>query len=413
MKVIHIATAFPRSDQDVITPWLVELIRRQREAGVDAQVLTSAYRGLGDQTISGIPVHRFRYAPKRGETLTHDETVPDLIERHPTRLALVPPYLVAGMRAARSLGKKGPDVAHVHWPMPHALFGASMRSGSAGRTALVSSFYAAELNWTRRRLPWLNRFVTWCVRTSDATTAISASTADLVRSRGGDPVVIPFGAALDADDDSAEGSALGRGERLPFSRAAEESMRVLFVGRLVERKGVEYLVRAVEQLRRTRPAVLTVVGEGQWETKIRDAVRQCGGEEWVTFAGRVPAAELRALYAGTDVFVLPAVVDSKGDTEGLGVVLLEAMRFGRPVVASAVGGIPDIVEDGRTGWLVPAGDVAELAGALDRVAADPEAARRVAAAGRSMALDRFSWSSILARLSACYDTAINARRRDG
>lgn len=190
-------------------------------------------------------------------------------------------------------------------------------------------------------------------------------------------------------------------------------MRILFVGRLVERKGVEYLVRAVEQLRRTRPAVLTVVGEGQWETKIRDAVRQCRGEEWVTFAGRVPAAELRALYAGTDVFVLPAVVDSKGDTEGLGVVLLEAMRFGRPVVASAVGGIPDIVEDGRTGWLVPAGDVAELAGALDRVAADPEAARRVAAAGRSMALDRFSWSSILARLSACYDTAINARRRDG
>jgi len=415
LKVIHIATAFPRSEQDVITPWLVELIRRQREAGLDASVLTSAYRGLGDQTVSGIPVHRFRYAPKPAETLTHDETVPDLIERHPTRLALVPPYLIAGMRAARNLGKGRPDVAHVHWPMPHALLGASMRSGSGGRTALVSSFYAAELNWTRRRLPWLKGFLSWCVRTSDATTAISGPTAELVRSRGGDPVVIPFGAALDPADET-QGSAAEPGatdERVPLSRGPGEPLEILFVGRLVERKGVEYLVRAVAELRRTRPAHLTVVGEGQWEPRIREAVRECEGEEWVSFTGRVPAADLRALYAGADVFVLPAVVDRKGDTEGLGVVLLEALRFGRPVVASAVGGIPDIVEDGRTGWLVPPGDVKALAGALERVAADPEAARKTAARGRAVTLERFSWDIILTGLTACYRNAIDVRRRAG
>ena len=403
MRVIHIATAFPRSDQDVITPWLVELIRRQRAAGIEAEVLTSAYRGLGDQTVSGIPVHRFRYAPKSAESLTHDETVPDLIERHPTRLALVPPYLMGGMRAARKLGRERPDVAHVHWPMPHALLGARMRSGSGGHTALVSSFYAAELNWTSRRLPWLKSFLSWCVRTSDATTAISEATARLVRERGGDPVVIPFGAALDPDEAPEK--------RLPLDREPGEPLRILFVGRLVERKGVEYLVRAVAELRRSRPASLTVVGEGQWEANIRAAVRECGGEEWVTLTGRIPAAELRAQYAEADIFVLPAVVDRKGDTEGLGVVLLEAMRFGRPVVASAVGGIPDIVDDGRTGWLVSPADVTELAAALERVAADPEATRQTAAAGRAVALERFSWASVLSRLTACYESAIDARRR--
>lgn len=412
MKVIHIATAFPRSEQDVITPWLVELIRQQRESGIDAEVLTSAYRGLGEHTISGIPVHRFRYAPKLAETLTHDETVPDLIERHPTRLALVPPYLAAGMRAARALGKQRPDVAHVHWPMPHALLGASMRSGSGSRTALVSSFYAAELNWTRRRLPWLKGFLTWCVRTSDATTAISAATAELVRSRGGDPIVIPFGAALDPAGEILASGANGPEERPPLSGVAGEPLHILFVGRLVERKGVEYLVRAVAELRRTRRARLTVVGEGQWEPKIREAVSDCDGEDWVGFAGRVSAEELRGLYASTDVFVLPAVVDSKGDTEGLGVVLIEAMRFGRPVIASAVGGIPDIVDDGRTGWLVPPGDVNALAAALERVAANPEASRRIAATGRATVVDRFSWSHIVSRLTSCYETAIDARRRD-
>jgi glycosyltransferase involved in cell wall biosynthesis len=412
LRVIHIATAFPRSEDDVITPWLVELVRRQRATGVAAEVLTSAYRGLGDQTVSGIPVHRFRFAPKGWETLTHDETVPDVIERHPTRAALVAPYLLAGMRAAWAIGKERPTVAHVHWPMPHALFGASMRSGSGGRTALVSSFYAAELNWTRRRLPWLRGFVRWCVRTSDATSAISSSTADLVRELGGDPAVIPFGAALEAsgEDGPTAVSDVPGTAREPLSGGPQEPLRLLFVGRLVERKGVEYLVRAAAALRASRAVSLTVVGEGRWEDRIRAAVADCDAEPWVRLAGRVPADELRRLYATADIFVLPAVIDAKGDTEGLGVVLLEAMRFGRPVVGSAVGGIPDIIEGGRTGWLVPPADAEALAATLSRLASDPEATRRVARQGRTSVLERFSWDRILSALSACYQTAIDARR---
>ncbi|MFB6240708.1 MAG: hypothetical protein ABEJ46_03965, partial [Gemmatimonadota bacterium] len=119
MKVLHVATAFPRDESDPITPWMVELIRSLRARGVDAQVLTSSYEGMGSQVVHGIPVHRFRYAPAAWERLTHDETVPDRIRRSSGYASLVPPYLAAGVLRSLREGWGGDwDVVHVHWPMP-------------------------------------------------------------------------------------------------------------------------------------------------------------------------------------------------------------------------------------------------------------------------------------------------------
>ena len=81
MRVLHVVTAFPRVREDVITPWLVELIKRQRAQGDDVVVFTSAYRGLGNQVFDGIPVYRFRYFLRRWENLTHEETAPDRMRR--------------------------------------------------------------------------------------------------------------------------------------------------------------------------------------------------------------------------------------------------------------------------------------------------------------------------------------------
>ena len=99
VKVLYIATAFPRDPDDVITPWLVETITRLRDRGVEVEVLAPAYRGLGAQTVHGIRVHRFRYAPAGWETLTHDQTAPDRIRERPYMAALLPGYVAAGSAA--------------------------------------------------------------------------------------------------------------------------------------------------------------------------------------------------------------------------------------------------------------------------------------------------------------------------
>jgi glycosyltransferase involved in cell wall biosynthesis len=277
-----------------------------------------------------------------------------------------------------------------------------MRRASGGRTALVCSYYSVEINWVRRRLPALVPFLRWSVRTADAVTAISHATAEAVRDLESLPVaVVPYGAALEDD---------GAGISRP-AFAGGDPLRLLFVGRLVERKGVEVLVRALAKLRAEKPATLTVIGEGKWAGRIRAEVSRLDLDEMVRFTGHVSADRLAAEYEAADILVLPAVVDSKGDTEGLGVVILEGLRFERPVVASEVGGVVDIVREGESGWLVPPGDADALAARLLEVAANPERAREVAARGRTMAGETFSWPRILAATRKVYELAMERRGR--
>ena len=390
MKVLQIVTAYPRSPDDLITPWLVETLKRLRTRGVEAEVLAPSYRGLGDQVVEGVPVHRFRYAPSRWEDLTHDQTAPDRVADRPAYLGLLPGYVAAGCRAAARLARTGEyDVLHVHWPLPHALFGLAGRA--AGGVPLVCSFYSVELTWVNRKMPWLRPFLRHVIRTADAVTAISSSTEAMVRELHERRVLrIPFGATVEPD--VAGTPSLPRAG--PF--------RVLFVGRLVERKGVQHLIAAVARLRHGRNVELNVVGDGPYRPRLEALAGELGVAEAVHFHGFVPREELSRQFADSDVFVLPAVVDAKGDVEGLGVVLIEALRYGTPVIASAAGGIVDIVRDGETGLLVPPGNEGALAGAVARLQDDRALAARLVREGQAHVEREFAWDVVVGRLEALY-----------
>src|SRR5512136_1865525 len=120
MRVLHVVTAFPRDERDVITPWLVETLKRLRARGIDAEVFTSAYKGLGDQQLFGIPVHRFRYFTKKWEDFTHDETAPDRMRKGIRYKLEALTYLECGQVAIERLCRREKyDIVHVHWPFPH------------------------------------------------------------------------------------------------------------------------------------------------------------------------------------------------------------------------------------------------------------------------------------------------------
>ena len=137
-------------------------------------------------------------------------------------------------------------------------------------------------------------------------------------------------------------------------------------------------------------------------------MKSLGLEDRVEMPGRVPEPQLHRAFARAHVLVLPSIVDARGDTEGLGVVLLEAMSYRLPVIASNVGGITDIVADGKTGLLVPPADPAALAGALERLATDTALAEQLAEAGRQYVEEHFSWPAILEEWQSCYAAAVAA-----
>jgi glycosyltransferase involved in cell wall biosynthesis len=389
MRILHIVTAFPRATGDVITPWLLELLLRLRAAGHEVEVFTSAYKGSGDQVVDGIPVHRFRYFFRRWENLTHEETAPDRMRRSLLYRLLPLFFVAAGMMAIwRHVRRHRYDVIHVHWPMPLALLGWAAQR--ARRAPLVSTFYGVELRWVKGALRPLKWLVRWAARRSDRVVAISSYTAAELRELADVPIeVIPYTTAL-PDPPSAPRSSSG-------------PATVLFVGRLVERKGVPYLIEAMSLLR-DRSIRLVIVGEGPERATLEGAARRLEIADHVEFRGKISAAELQAAYAQAAAFVLPSVFDARGDTEGLGVVALEAMNHGTPVVASRIGGIPDVVEDGVSGLLVPPGDAAALAAALRRVIDEPGLARKLGEAGRRRLHEQFSWEAITARWGAVYSS---------
>src|SRR5712691_5548880 len=195
MRILHVVTAFPRTPDDVIVPWLVELLTRLHAAGHEVEVFTSSYRGAPDQVFARIPVHRFRYFPARWEDLTHEEAAPDRLRRS-LRYRIMPAFYVLGglwaaWRLCRRRGGQRYDIVHVHWPVPHALFGWAVRRGCGAR--MVTSWYGVELRWVKGSLPWLRRFVVWALAASDQVVAISSYTAREIAELSPVPVrVIPY-----------------------------------------------------------------------------------------------------------------------------------------------------------------------------------------------------------------------------
>src|SRR5918912_59845 len=268
------------------------------------------------------------------------------------------PLLVASMILAlrRAAGRR--DLVHAHWLAAGAICILARRrfvltlhgSGTAGRFA--------DLELARRH-PRLFGFV---VRRAEVVIGVSESLAQAARRCGARDVrTIPNGVDVPArTGDEAEPA------------------EVLYVGRLSPEKGIEELVAATEGMK------LVVAGDGPLRHLVPDAL------------GFVPHEELGRLYERAAVVVLPSY------REGLPLSVLEAMAHGRPVVASAVGGIPELVEDGVTGFLVEPGDIAGLRAALERLLADPVLRRRMGRAARKRVSERCSWDRVTAATLESY-----------
>jgi glycosyltransferase involved in cell wall biosynthesis len=134
-------------------------------------------------------------------------------------------------------------------------------------------------------------------------------------------------------------------------------------------------------------------------------------QERVTFTGVVDAENIDGLFRRCDALVLPAIITETGETEGLGVVLLEAMGYGKPVIASAAGGIVDIVKDLETGLLVQQGDPASLARAITTAMNEPELMARLARQGTAYAQETFGWDRIVRDLQGVYESAVQRRTK--
>lgn len=386
MKVLVICSVYPRFPEDNEVPWLRKSVATLKESGVEVEVLAPAYKGLKSHEIDGIPVHRFRYATKDLEILTHDEGAPTKIAKNPLMQLLAIPYCVSGFFLCLKLSwQKKFDVIHAHWPFPHALI--ALGACKLFRIPLVLNFHGAELLLIRKK-KWIRPIMKFIIRQANAIFANSHFTASKIRELV--PVSVEW---------SPYGSPLASGT-IPPAHARTGRYKVLFVGRHIERKGVEYLIRASAKLDPKRFEI-RIVGKGNLTEPLKELAQKISPEN-VTFTGTLSPDELRSEYQNANCFVLPAIVDSKGDTEGLGVVLIEAMQYGLPVISTDVGGIPDVVVNGETGILVPEKNSEALAAAIENLESSTALEAKLLKGAEKRIGECFEWKRIAKRQIEIY-----------
>ena len=394
MKICLITSSFARDDSDFAAPWLNRLTAEFAARGHEVAVLAPSYKGIRQVSYRGAAgVTRFRYWSAGHERLTHEDSSPASLHTFFYKLLLLS-YMVCGsLAAARLFLRRRFDVIEVHWPVPQGLFGIIGKLLTGARLSFV--FYGSEVLLLRGSAAG-RAGVRFLTRFADSITAISTFTKDILEKDFGvtAPItVIPFGPSLDELPAVPPAGAAAPGS--PFT--------VLYVGKFIERKGPQYLVEAFSRLSASGENMrLVMVGDGYLREKILAQISDLKIKDKTTVISGLSRAELDARFAACDVFIFPSIIDDRGDTEGLGLVAVEAMYHSKPVIASAVGGVLDIIRDNETGYLVPQRDPAALADKILAVKKDYTAALKIAAAGREDALKRFSWESITGKFLQVY-----------
>lgn len=380
LRVLFVAHSYPRWSGDLAGSFLHRLAVALGEQDVAVRVLAPSATELApSETIDGIPVERFRYAPRAWETLAYTGAMAEQARGSwPGRLAMAGLIAAGGHATRRTVAAWRPDVVHAHWWFPGAL-SAALPAVRRGRP-LVVTMHGSDVRLAAKVAPARALFARVVARAA-AVTAVSSWLADRARAMapGLACEVAPMPVAVDR-----------------FVPPADHARRagLLFVGRLSEQKGVHLLLDALARM--ASSASLTVVGSGPEEARLRARAAQLGIGSRVRWLPSQPQEALGALYGAAVALVVPS------REEGLGLVAVEAHLCGTPVVAFDSGGLRDVVHDGVDGRLVPADDVVALAAALDALHGAPDVAARLGAAGRARALADFAPAAVAARYRALY-----------
>ena len=383
--LLVLASTYPRWHGDPEPGFVHELSKRLVDQFHVIVLCPHAPGALPREIMEGVEVVRYRYAPQRWETLVNDGGIVTNLRKHKWKLLLVPGFVMAQAWHAWRLSRRGKvDVVHAHWLIPQGLIAALLpASGSVGVPFLVTSHGADMFALRGKLLDALKRFV---VRKASAVTVVSHPMQDAlaaISAESGKVSVQPMGVDL-------------TGRYVPDANVDRSANEILFVGRLVEKKGVRHLIAAMPVVLAARPdARLSIAGFGPDESRLRQLAVQLGVGKQVCFLGGVSQSELPGLYRRAAVFVAPFVEAATGDQEGLGLVLVEAIGCGCPVIAGDVPAVRQVF--GQMGvHCVQACDAMQLASVILGVLDAPEEAGASALSLWEQVRQRFDWQAVAA-----------------
>jgi glycosyltransferase involved in cell wall biosynthesis len=393
-----VTSSYPKFPGDTTAPFIESIARAVAGRGHRVDVVLPWHPELRRGADEPVRFHPYRYAPREEWNLWgYAQSLHADVRVRGAAWLLAPLAALALRRAVgERLREARYDVLHAHWLVPNAALVAGIARAHA--TPLVISLHGSDVFLAERLAP-LRPLARRALALSGAVTACSSDLrrrAVRLGAREDRARTVPYGVDAEAfaprEHDVEARARLG---------VPEGALLVLALGRLVEKKGFAHLIDAAAAL--GGRIHVAIAGDGDLRAELEARARSAGAP--VRFTGTLDRDEIARALGAADVVAVPSVVDRGGNVDGLPNVVLEALAAGRPVVASRVAGIPDVIEDGVNGLLVPQADAASLAAALRRLADEPATRARLGCAARRDALTRLPWTTAARALEECYAQA--------
>ncbi|MDB4870746.1 MAG: glycosyl transferase group 1 [Gemmatimonadales bacterium] len=385
MNVLFLTHSFPRREGDAAGSFILRLAVALKSEDVNVHVVAPAGPGLpASEEIEGVPVDRFRYAPRRFEQLAYTGNMAgDVASSWTAKFALVGFLGADFVHAVRARRTFEPQVVHAHWWFPSGVVGTWV--GGLSHVPLVTTLHGTDVRLARS-VGVAKPLFGHVLKHSAAVTTVSSWLRDKTQELA--PEVNPIVAPMPVSTD------------LFFPGGSRDGQRLLFVGRLMPQKGLDHLLHAMAAMK-TQPS-LDVVGDGPSRQALETLSQELGVASRVRWHGQVSQSELPRLYQNASAVVVPST------EEGLGLVAVEALLCETPVVAFDSGGLRDVIQHNRTGLLVPPGDRIALARTLDDLLGRNGRGGDLGRAGRLYALSAFAPESAARRYADIYQQVIGA-----
>ena len=371
INIFSLSTTYPDST-DSPKPKFVHIVNKELvKLGVPVTVITPHSKGSNTkQVMDGVIIKRFRYLPENLE-LNYSSVAEEIRGSKFGKMKIV--FLTIGliMSTITECIKAKPDLIHAHWAFPGG-YAASLVSKLLGIKYVVS-IHGGEIPLLKK-FSFLQKPVVRSLNRSAQVIVNSSYSQDELEKMGvRTEKIVKINPPPNFVKHCSDKEAL-KIFRKKF--VSENTKIILFCGRLTERKGVEYLIKAMPEIK-SKNVHLIIAGGGGEEEHLKKLTSSLHLDNNVTFFGRAKDDELGFLHDISDVFVCPSIIDSQGETEALGLVIPEAMESQIPVIGTNVGGIPDIIKNEVNGILVPQKDPKAIANAVDKILGSSEFSKKI------------------------------------
>jgi colanic acid/amylovoran biosynthesis glycosyltransferase len=409
MRIAVVVSAFPTVSETFVLNQVTGLLERGHDVRIFA-ARSGRPAAIHDEIISYRLMERVRYSAWLPEHHPHRFVVAlplvakTIFRRHPGAARILsaaqlghrfaPLELLADAAAFREHGSFDVVLCH-HGPIGARI--ARLREAGMLSGRLVTVFHGSDASAYVRRVG--SRAYTHLFATGDLFLPVS----DHWRRR-----LIALGCPADRIAVHGMGVDCRRFTFVRRDRREGEPLRLVTVAQLVERKGIAHAIRAVAELARSGVDVeYMIVGDGPLGGVLLQLARELGVSDRVRIIGSVSHGAVAAILSRSHVMLAPSVIASDGDMEGIPVAIMEAMAGGLPVVSTVHGGIPELIDDDLTGYLVPEGDVHALVSRLERLSRDFAASARVSTAARRLIVQRHDIEKLNDRLVRHFEALVS------